>query len=84
MSPVDDTREDDGLFGPGSVTWRVMNSRVMWVAGVRALYLQALHPRAMRGTWQNSGLTDPEEARGRLMRTRRFVQTRTYGTIENQ
>jgi hypothetical protein len=30
------------------VTWRVMSEPVMWVAGVRALYLQALHSRVMR------------------------------------
>ena len=53
-SPDDPGREDDGLFGPGSVTWRVMNSRIMWVAIVRALYLQALHPRVIRGTLQNA------------------------------
>jgi uncharacterized protein (DUF2236 family) len=28
-SPHDPAREDDGLFGPGSVTWRVMNARIM-------------------------------------------------------
>jgi uncharacterized protein (DUF2236 family) len=47
-SPDDPAREDDGLFGPGSVTWRIMNSRIMWVAALRALYLQALHPRVVR------------------------------------
>jgi uncharacterized protein (DUF2236 family) len=41
-SPDDPAREDHGLFGPGSVTWRIMNSRIMWVAALRALYLQAL------------------------------------------
>jgi uncharacterized protein (DUF2236 family) len=40
------------LFGPGSVTWRIMNSRIMWVAALRALYLQALHPRVVRGSQQ--------------------------------
>src|SRR5256885_13393438 len=41
-SPFDPARDDDGLFGPGSVTWRIMTSRIMWVAVLRALYLQAL------------------------------------------
>jgi uncharacterized protein (DUF2236 family) len=31
---------DSGLFGPSSVTWRIMSEPVMWVAGLRALYLQ--------------------------------------------
>jgi uncharacterized protein (DUF2236 family) len=79
-NPADPAREDDGLFGPGSVTWRVMGQRVMWVAGFRALYLQGLHPRVMRATWQNSSFADPAEAWGRLFRTRMFVLTRTFGT----
>ena len=44
---------DDGLFGPGSVTWRVHLEPVLWVGGFRALLLQSLHPRVMRGTYQN-------------------------------
>ena len=47
-----DTGEDFGLFGPSSVTWRVHLEPVLWVAGLRALYLQALHPQVMRGTAQ--------------------------------
>src|SRR5437867_1250475 len=53
-SPDDPGREDNGLFGPGSVTWQIMNSRIIWVAALRALYLQALHPRVIRGTLQNA------------------------------
>jgi uncharacterized protein (DUF2236 family) len=80
-SPGDPGREDDGLFGPGSVTWRVMNSRIMWVAIVRALYLQALHPRVIRGTLQNAvTVTEPVDAWARLRRTRKFIETRTFGT----
>jgi uncharacterized protein (DUF2236 family) len=80
-SPADPAREDDGLFGPASVTWRVMSSRIMWVAVVRALYLQALHPRVIRGTLQNAPtMTDPVDAWARLRRTRLFIETRTFGT----
>jgi uncharacterized protein (DUF2236 family) len=81
-SPHDPAREDDGLFGPGSVTWRVMNARIMWVAIVRALYLQALHPRVIRGTLLNAdALTEPVDAWARLRRTRKFLETRTFGTL---
>jgi uncharacterized protein (DUF2236 family) len=73
-------RADDGLFGPGSVTWRLASEPVMWVAGVRAMYLQALHPRVMRGTWQNTALARPEEAWGRFTRTVKFVRVRTWGS----
>jgi len=38
---------DDGLFGPASVTWRVMAEPVLWAAAFRALYLQALHLTAV-------------------------------------
>jgi uncharacterized protein (DUF2236 family) len=80
-SPDDPGREDDGLFGPGSVTWRIMSSRIMWVAVVRALYLQALHPRVIRGTLQNAtDITKPADAWARLRRTRKFIETRTFGT----
>jgi uncharacterized protein (DUF2236 family) len=71
---------DDGLFGADSVTWRIMSEPVMWVAGFRALYLQALHPRAMRGTWQNTSFNDRSEAWGRFVRTTEFVRVRTYGS----
>jgi uncharacterized protein (DUF2236 family) len=72
--------EDYGLFGPGSVTWHVMGEPVLIVGGIRALLLQALHPRTMWGTAQNSALMDPAEAWGRLLRTVEFVRVRTYGT----
>ena len=74
------TGADPGLFGPDSVTWQVHSDPVMWIAGVRALYLQALHPRAVRGVMQNSDFR--RDAWGRLMRTASFVGTTTYGTTE--
>jgi uncharacterized protein (DUF2236 family) len=58
-----------------------MGHPVMWVAGFRALYLQALHPEVMRGTWQNTAFADPKEAWGRFVRTTQFVRTRTYGSL---
>ncbi|MFJ3696917.1 oxygenase MpaB family protein [Streptomyces sp. NPDC090052] len=73
-------RPDPGLFGPGSVTWQAHADPVMWIAGVRALYLQALHPRAVRGVIQNSDFR--RDAWGRLLRTASFVGTITYGTTE--
>jgi uncharacterized protein (DUF2236 family) len=58
-----------------------MNSRIMWVAVVRALYLQALHPRVIRGTLQNAAtITQPVDAWARLRRTRMFIEARTFGT----
>ncbi|MFF5204637.1 oxygenase MpaB family protein [Streptosporangium sp. NPDC000396] len=71
---------DHGLFGPGSVTWRVMGEPILLVGGFRALLMQGLHPRAMRGVAQNSALMDPSEAWSRFTRTTEFVRVRTYGT----
>ncbi|MFI1393534.1 oxygenase MpaB family protein [Streptomyces sp. NPDC020681] len=71
---------DPGLFGPESVTWQMHADPMMWVAGVRALYLQALHPRAVRGVMENSDFR--KDAWGRLLRTANFVGTISYGTTD--
>ena len=73
---------DHGLFGPRSVTWRVMGEPILLIGGFRALLMQGLHPRAMRGVLQNSSLMDPNEAWSRFVRTTEFVRVRTYGTQE--
>ncbi|MDG4803059.1 oxygenase MpaB family protein [Micromonospora sp. WMMD980] len=70
--------DDIGLFGPGSVTWKVHEEPVLIVAGLRSLYLQALHPRAMAGVAQNSNYRS--DAWGRLVRTATYVATTIYGT----
>ncbi|MFI9590818.1 oxygenase MpaB family protein [Nonomuraea sp. NPDC052265] len=72
--------DDYGIFGPESVTWRVMGEPIQLVGGFRALLVQGLHPRAMRGVLQNSALLDPAEAWARFLRTSEFVRVRTYGT----
>ncbi|WP_329388826.1 DUF2236 domain-containing protein [Streptomyces sp. NBC_01351] len=74
------TRADPGLYGPSSVTWQCHGDPIMWIAGIRALYLQALHPRAVRGVMENSDFE--RDAWGRLLRTADFVGTLTYGTTE--
>ncbi|WP_328483735.1 DUF2236 domain-containing protein [Streptomyces sp. NBC_00377] len=80
VAPPAGTDADPGLYGPASVTWQMHGDPMMWVAGVRALYLQALHPRAVRAVMQNSDFR--RDAWGRLMRTADFVGTTTYGTTE--
>ncbi|HEY9476280.1 MAG TPA: oxygenase MpaB family protein, partial [Mycobacteriales bacterium] len=70
--------EQWGYFGPDSVTWRIHADPTLWVGGIRALYLQALHPQAMAGVARHSGFrTDPW---GRLFRTAEYVGTITFGT----
>ncbi|WP_084957484.1 oxygenase MpaB family protein [Thermoactinospora rubra] len=65
---------------PQSVTWLVHLDRSIWVGGVRGLMLQALHPVAMRGVWQNSNFQ--EDPFGRLRRTADFVGRVTFGSPE--
>lgn len=74
-------REDVGLFGPSTVTWRVHTDPSLWIAGMRALYLQALHPKVMRAVWQHSEFFSGD-AWGRFVRTVNYVAVRTYGTSD--
>ncbi|MHB1614047.1 MAG: oxygenase MpaB family protein [Actinomycetes bacterium] len=78
-SPYDEppTRPDPGLFGPESVTWRVHAEPVLWIAGLRALYLQALHPQAVRLVAEYSDFD--RDAWGRLFRTAAYVGVTTFG-----
>jgi uncharacterized protein (DUF2236 family) len=69
---------DHGLVGPYSVTWQLHADPAMWLAGIRSLYLQALHPRAVAGVVQNSDFQ--RDPLGRLIRTADFVGLSTYGT----
>lgn len=69
--------DDQGLFGPGSVVWRVNGGIPVIVAGVRALLMQTLHPGAMAGVHDHSRYaSDPL---GRLSGTVRWVVTTTFG-----
>ena len=68
--------DDESLFGPGSVTWRVHADRVFAIGGVRALILQALHPLTMAAVAQQRGFE--EDFWGRLDRTGSYVSTLTY------
>jgi uncharacterized protein (DUF2236 family) len=82
--PVRDLRApvtgDPGLFGPGSVTWRLHQDNAMLVGGLRALLLQTMHPLAMAGVAEHSGYrADPL---GRLARTAAYVGVTTYGTTQ--
>jgi uncharacterized protein (DUF2236 family) len=69
---------DPGLFGPDSVTWRVHGDPIMWIAGLRALLLQAVHPAAMAGVLGHSDFrADPW---GRLLRTADYVGVVSFGS----
>jgi uncharacterized protein (DUF2236 family) len=69
---------DVGLFGPSSVTWKVHAEPILGVAGLRALFLQSLHPRALAGVVQNSDFR--VRPWHRLEMTVTYVATVVFGT----
>src|SRR5690349_8415332 len=75
-----DSSPDIGLFGPESVTWKVHSEPIVTMGGLRSLYLQALHPRAVAAIAQNSDYkSDPW---GRFTRTSDYVGTVLYGSTD--
>jgi uncharacterized protein (DUF2236 family) len=71
-------RRADGLFGPGSVAWRVHGDVTsMMVGGIAGLLLQMLHPAVLAGVWDHSKFR--ADMQGRLRRTARFIALTTYG-----
>ncbi len=73
-----DMTRDTGLFGPGTVTWRVNREAVLLAGGGRALLLQVAHPSVAAGVVQHSDYdTDPY---GRLFRTLDLVTKITFGS----
>ena len=77
VSGVPERPADEGLFGAGSVTWRV-NTDLGWpIMSLRALMVQALHPLAMAGVDQHSDWR--QDPVGRLAATSTYVTTITFG-----
>jgi uncharacterized protein (DUF2236 family) len=71
---------DQGLFGPESVTWRVVGHPASLVGGLRSLMIQSLHPLAMAGVADFSDYR--RRPLQRLQRTARYVAATTFGTSE--
>ncbi|WP_436526162.1 oxygenase MpaB family protein [Actinoplanes sp. HUAS TT8] len=69
---------DVGLFGPDSITWKLHQEPILMLGGLRSLYLQALHPRAVAAVSQKSGYRS--DMWGRLVRTSNYVATVIYGS----
>lgn len=68
--------DDAGFFGPGSAAWAVHGGMPTFVAGIRALLMQTLHPGAMAGVHDWSMYR--EDPIGRLSRTVRWLVTVTF------
>jgi uncharacterized protein (DUF2236 family) len=77
VSGVPEHPGDDGLFGGGSVTWRVNTDPGWPIMSLRALMVQALHPLAMAGVDQHSDWR--QDPVGRLAATSTYVTTITFG-----
>lgn len=72
---------DPGLFGPGSVTWRVhADFTAMMTGGIASLLMQMLHPAALAGVWDHSQFR--RDMHGRLRRTAQFLAGTTYGSTD--
>jgi len=70
---------DPGLFGPESVTWRIISDVSGFMAGVRALMVQAAHPEVADGFVAHSQLhSDPL---GRISRTGEYVAVTAFGSM---
>jgi uncharacterized protein (DUF2236 family) len=70
---------DPGLFGPGSMVWRVhAELPSMLIGGISALMLQTLHPLAMAGVDQHSDFR--KDAFGRLRNTSEFIALTSFGS----
>jgi uncharacterized protein (DUF2236 family) len=76
--PISDSTPDPGLFGPGSVTWRVMAEPVLMLGAGRALLMQAAHPLVAEGAIEHS--TYRSDPYGRFERTVEWVTVVCFGT----
>jgi uncharacterized protein (DUF2236 family) len=69
---------DPGWFGPQSVAWKVHADTSIFVAGMTAFALQALHPLALAGVADHSSFA--QDFMGRVRRTGEFVSGVVYGS----
>lgn len=70
---------DPGLFGPGSVSWKVIGDVCTMVGGIRALLIQSAHPEVVAGVADHSRYR--EDPLGRLSRTSAYVTATTFGAM---
>jgi uncharacterized protein (DUF2236 family) len=79
-TPMLAAARDDGLFGPSSVTWRVVGHPMAFVGGLRSLIIGALNPLVAAGTVEHSDYRNrPVE---RLRTTSRYVNATVFGDRE--
>lgn len=76
--PISDPTPDAGLFGPGSVTWRLHSEQWLIAAGARAFLMQAAHPVVAQGALDHSRFA--EDPYGRVANTVMAMTTLIFGT----
>jgi uncharacterized protein (DUF2236 family) len=72
-------RDGERWFGEQDAIWRVHADTSMFIGGIRALLLQALHPVAMQAVAEHAGFR--ADFWGRFQRTSRYLALTTYGTV---
>jgi uncharacterized protein (DUF2236 family) len=70
---------DAGLFGPGSVTWKLVGQPTMALAGLRAALLQSLSAPIPTATDATGAFY--KDFAGRVNRTGAFVQAQNLGSM---
>lgn len=71
---------DPGLFGPGSMAWRINAEGVLVLGGGRALLMQIAHPLVAAGVARHSGF--PAAAFSRLWRTVEAMLAMSFGDLQ--
>ena len=80
MAGLDSHPNDDGLFGPQSVSWRAFASPASAIGVATAVLMQMIHPRVVRMIDQASNVrNDPA---GRAAGTSQYGITIIYGDTE--
>ncbi len=77
---ADVARADAGLFGPGSVSWRVHRETTVLFGGARALLMHAAHPLVIAGATE-TGFYEHDPWK-RLERTLALTYALTFGTSD--
>ena len=75
LDDVDEPHE--GVYGPGTVTWRVNRENAILLAGASAALLQLAHPKVGEGVADHSDFD--EDPAGRLKRTFAIVDAIVFG-----
>jgi len=77
---ISDQSPDPGLFGPDSVTWKVLKEPFLVIGARLALLLQVAHPLVAQGALDHSRYK--EDPFGRFERTVAWVSQVVFGTTK--